>query len=206
MKILTVSDRVEPAFKDRKKPSELAGTALILACGDLPPEYLTLLTTSLNAPLYYVKGNHDIRYTSKPPLGCRDIHARIVKAGGLRILGLGGSRWYNGGPNQYTDHQMKWTLWKLQPLLWWNKGVDIVITHAPPRHVHDAEDRCHRGFKSFHPLIRRFSPSYFIHGHIHAHFNNPSERMTTINNTKVVNSYGHYLFEIDTGGSPKEQQ
>jgi len=205
MKILTVSDKVEPAFQNEQLPQKLAGTELILACGDLPPEYLTRLTTTLNAPLYYIKGNHDIRYATKPPGGCLDIHARIVTFNNIKILGLDGSRWYNGGPNQFTENQMKWTLWKLRPLLWWNKGVDIVISHAPPRLVHDAEDRCHRGFKSFHPLIRRFSPSYFIHGHIHALFNDPSERMTTINQTKVVNSYGHYLFEIDTGGSPKKR-
>jgi Icc-related predicted phosphoesterase len=201
MKILTVSDRVEPAFQNEELPKALAGTELILACGDLPPEYLTRLTSSLDAPLYYIKGNHDIRYTATPPIGCLHIHARIVNFNNIRILGLGGSRWYNGGPNQFTENQMKWTLWKLHPQLWWNKGVDIVISHAPPRHVHDAEDRCHRGFNSFHPLIRRFSPSYFIHGHIHALFKDPSERMTTINQTKVVNSYGHYLFEIETGRS-----
>ncbi|MEN8246660.1 MAG: metallophosphoesterase [Thermodesulfobacteriota bacterium] len=206
MKILTVSDKVEPAFQNELLPQELAGTELILACGDLPPEYLTRLTTTLHAPLYYIKGNHDIRYATKPPGGCLDIHARIVTFNNIKILGLDGSRWYNGGPNQFTENQMKWTLWKLLPLLWCNKGVDIVISHAPPRHVHDAEDRCHRGFKSFHPLIRRFSPSYFIHGHIHALFNDPSERMTTINQTQVINSYGHYLFEIDTGGSPAKKQ
>ena len=94
---------------------------------------------------------------------------------------------------------MKWILWRLNPLLWWNRGVDIVITHAPPRHVHDAEDRCHKGFKSFHPLIRRFSPKYFIHGHIHANFNDPAERETTINRTRVINSYGYTVLEIDTG-------
>ena len=199
MKILTVSDKVEPIFKKQELAQQLAGTELILACGDLPPEYLTQLTTSLGAPLYYVKGNHDIRYATKPPAGCLDIHARIVNFNNIRILGLGGSRWYNGGPNQFTESQMKWALRKLHLLLWWNKGVDIVITHAPPRLVHDAEDRCHRGFKSFHPLIRRFSPAYFIHGHIHAMFNDPSERITTINQTKVINCYGHYLFEIDTG-------
>ena len=202
MKILTVSDRVEPALQTQDTAQQVAGTDLILACGDLPPEYLTQLTTLLRAPLYYVKGNHDIRYAAKPPGGCLDIHAKIVHFNGIKILGLGGSRWYNGGPNQYTENQMKWTVWKLHLLLWWNKGVDIVITHAPPRHVHDAEDRCHRGFKSFHPIIRRFAPAYFIHGHIHARFDNSSDRLTTINRTKVINSYGHYLFEIDTDRAP----
>ena len=176
------------------------GVNLILGCGDLPPEYLTQLTSTLEAPLYYVMGNHDIRHASKPPEGCTDIHGRIVNFGGLRILGLGGSRWYNGGSNQYTENQMKWIVWRLYPLLWWNRGMDIVIAHAPPRRVRDAEDRCHRGFKSFHPLIKRFSPKYFIHGHIHAIFDDVSARMTTINRTRVINSYGYFILEIDTDG------
>ena len=33
--------------------------------------------------------------------------------------------------------------------------MDIIITHAPPRHIHDAEDQCHRGFESFQHLIDR---------------------------------------------------
>lgn len=199
MKILTVSDRVEPILLEQGRANPAAGVALILACGDLPPEYLTRLTATLGAPLYYIKGNHDIRYGNSPPAGCRHIHARIAHYRGLRILGLDGSRWYNGGPNQYTDSEMKWIVWRLNPLLWWNRGVDIVITHAPPRHVHDAQDRCHKGFKSFHPLIRRFSPKYFIHGHIHANFNDPAERETTINRTRVINSYGYIVHKIDTG-------
>ena len=80
--------------------------------------------------------------------------------------------------------------------LWWKGGIDIVVSHAPPRHVHDAEDRCHKGFKSFHWLINRYAPKYFIHGHIHAHFDNFSDRVTNIDNTKVVNSYGYTILEI----------
>ena len=57
---------------------------------------------------------------------------------------------------------------RLKPQLWWKGGVDIIITHAPPRHVHDGPDRCHWGFNSFNWLIQKYSPKYFIHGHIHA--------------------------------------
>lgn len=73
----------------------------------------------------------------------------------------------------------------------------MVITHAPPRHIHDAEDLCHRGFRCFRWLIDRYSPSYFIHGHIHRHFNDPSERMTVVGKTKVINTYGYHIFDIE---------
>jgi len=112
---------------------------------------------------------------------------------------------------------MKWTITTLRPTLWRRGGVDIIVTHAPPRFVQDAEDLCHRGFRSFRWLIGKYSPKYFIHGHIHGSFTDPSERVTLINKTKVINTYGHYLLEIheeqhartflrpccgSTGGSP----
>ena len=197
MKILSISDRVEPFLYDRFDAEKKPDVDLVLSCGDLPPEYLTFLTTALNVPVFYIRGNHDIRYDAKTPEGCNNIHGKLVQFNGLKILGLEGSRWYNGGPSQYTEQQMKKIIRGLKTGIWWQGGVDIIISHAPLRHVHDAEDRCHRGFKCFHQLISRYAPEYFIHGHIHALFHKPSERITAINKTKVVNSYGHFLFEID---------
>lgn len=196
MKILSVSDRVEPILYDRFEASLFPDVDLILSCGDLPPEYLTFLATRFDVPLYYVCGNHDIRYDSKPPQGCMDLNARIVRFKGLNFLGLAGSRWYNGGPYQFTEKQMRKVVRRLRPEIWWKRGIDIVITHAPPRHIHDAEDPCHKGFKSFRWLIDRYAPRYFIHGHIHMNFNSLSERMTIVNQTNVVNTYGYYFFEI----------
>lgn len=196
MKILSVSDYVVPDLLDASNPVRLEGVELILGCGDLPPEYLTALKAKLNAPLYYVKGNHDIRYESSPPGGCMNLDMKIIQTGRLNILGFEGSRWYNGGPNQYTENDMRRRLWSLRPRLWWSGGVDIVITHAPPRHIHDAEDPCHKGFHSFRWFIDRYSPRCFIHGHIHKIFADESERISVINRTKVINTYGYYLFEV----------
>jgi Icc-related predicted phosphoesterase len=196
MRILTVSDRVEPVLYDQFDPRQFEKVELILACGDLPPEYLSFLADRLNAPLYFVRGNHDLRH-DRPPGGCTHLAHDLAEFKGKSILGLEGSRWYNGGPNQYTEREMYWKIQRLRPRLWWRKGIDIVITHAPPRHIHDAEDRCHRGFKSFRWLIEKYSPTYFIHGHIHAHFSDESQRITLYNRTRVINTYGYYMFDID---------
>jgi Icc-related predicted phosphoesterase len=198
MRILSVSDYVVTALYDNFEADRFPKIDLILSCGDLPPEYLSNLCASFNAPLYYVCGNHDIRYDSKPPDGCIDLNARLIQFQGIKMLGLEGSRWYSGGPHQYTEKEMWKTIRSLRPKIWWQKGIDIIITHAPPRYIHDAEDLCHRGFKSFRWLIDNYCPYYFIHGHIHAAFNDPSERITKINKTKVVNTYGYYIFEINT--------
>ena len=197
MRILTVSDRVEPVLSDREAPSRFPGVELILSCGDLPPEYLSFLRGIFGVPLYYVLGNHDIRYESTRPLGCMDLHAKLVRFQGIRLLGLEGSRWYNGGPQQYSEREMKRIIWGLRPKLWIGKGLDIILTHAPPRHIHDEEDQCHRGFRSFRWLVDKYSPRYFIHGHTHALFTDPSERITTLNQTKVINSYGYFIFDIE---------
>ena len=125
---------------------------------------------------------------------------RIVETGGYRILGLAGSRWYNGGPNQFTEAEMKRILWKLRPSIWWRKGVDIVVSHAPPRHVHDAEDRCHRGFKCFRWLIDHYAPLFFLHGHVHQTFADPAQRITRLGRTRVVNTCGYTLIETGENG------
>ena len=197
MKILTISDRVEPILYNQFEPDRFADIDLILACGDLPPEYLSFIRARLNAPLFFVRGNHDIRHDAKPPDGCLNIDNRIARHQGLNILGLEGSHWYNGGPHQYTEIEMRRKIMRLRPLIWWKGGVDIVITHAPPRHVHDGPDRCHRGFESFHWLIQKYTPMYFIHGHIHADFTDPAQRMTVMSQTRVVNTYGFFMIEID---------
>ena len=197
MKILSVSDYVVSTLYDNFDAERFPKIDLILGCGDLPPEYLSYLLASFNVPVYYVRGNHDIRYDSKPPGGCLDLHARLIQFQGIKMLGLEGSRWYSGGPNQYTEKEMRKIIRGLRSKIWWQKGVDIIITHAPPRYIHDAEDLCHRGFKSFRWLIDHYCPIYFIHGHIHADFSDHAERITKINKTKIVNTYGYYIFEID---------
>ena len=133
MKILSISDIIEPSLHDRFEAEQFANVDLILSCGDLSTEYLSLLAESLHAPLLYVCGNHDIRFGSKTPYGCTNINARIVKIQGYTILGLEGSRWYNGGRYQYTNMQMWKTVLFLLPKIWRHGGIDIIITHAPPR-------------------------------------------------------------------------
>lgn len=196
MRLLCVSDTVVPMLSDAVGRRRLGPIDAIISCGDLPPEYLTLLRSDLNAPLYYVKGNHDIRYNDSPPEGCMNIHGRIVDIGSMRVMGLEGSRWYNGGPNQYPETRMRWIIRRLHLEIWWKKGIDMVVTHAPPRFIHDQEDLCHRGFKSFRKLIDRYKPAYFLHGHIHRLFKDDKERITLENQTKIINCYGHYTLEF----------
>ena len=107
MKLLLISDIESPLLWDHFVPGRLDDVDLILSCGDLKPEYLSFLVTMSHARLLYVPGNHDGIYETQPPEGCECVDGRLLTVEGLRILGLGGSAWYNGGPHQYTEGQMR---------------------------------------------------------------------------------------------------
>ncbi len=195
LKILSVSDFIDPSLTLKIEEKTLEPVDLIISCGDLPPEYLSFLRDRLDRPLFYVKGNHDIRYTDHNPMGCKNIHARVVVFNSIKILGLEGSMWYNGGVNQYRDAEMKKIIRGLWLSIRLKGGIDIVVTHAPPRHVHDAEDLCHMGFESFNRLIKKQKPGFLIHGHMHKPFNTHEERITRVGTTKVINTCGYTIFE-----------
>jgi Icc-related predicted phosphoesterase len=197
MNILIVADTVTEQLLDADGGAPfLQDIDLILSCGDLPPEYLSSLTFRYDIPLMFILGNHDLRYATSPPAGCRNIHQQLVSFGNLKIIGFSGSRWYNGGINQYTESQMSRFISRMRFTLWRNGTPDLVLSHAPPRHINDAEDPCHRGFRGFRKFIDKYNPPYFLHGHIHSLFKNDSERITTVNSTEVINCYGFYVLEI----------
>jgi len=193
--ILAVSD-YPTLYEDGKIKTDLAEEVdCIVSCGDLPFEYLDELNKAFDAPVYFVRGNHDIRTDTPIPDGCVDIHMKLQQFKGLNILGLAGSHWYNGGPNQYTDSQMRHIVRKMKGTIRRNLPLDIIITHAPPRNIHDGEDLCHRGFEAYRRLIARYTPAYLFHGHIHQHFPADDDRITSFGETKVINCCGYFLME-----------
>ena len=102
MKLLLLADKESPYFWDYYQPGRLREYDLMLSCGDLKAEYLSFLATLGRAPLYYVRGNHDGNYDRRPPEGCDCIEDKLIIFNGLRIAGLGGSRLYSGGKDQYS--------------------------------------------------------------------------------------------------------
>lgn len=195
MRILLLSDREDAGLWDYYHPGKLDGIDLMLSCGDLSPEYLRFLVTMGRAPLLYVHGNHDGRYKTDPPEGCDCIEDTLVTIGGVRILGLGGSVLYSGGPHQFTERQMALRLARL----WWRVklagGVDIVVTHAPIRGIGDGDDPAHRGFACFRKFLEQVKPQYWIHGHMHLNYGR-QPRVQQIGETTVINAYGKYILEL----------
>ena len=196
MKILLVSDEEDKYLWDFYNPGRLKGIDLILSAGDLKAEYLSFLVTMANRPLLYVPGNHDGGYAQRPPEGCQCIDGKLVTVGGLRILGLGGSALYNGGPHQYTEKQMRRRIHRLRLKLALAGGVDIVLTHAPVRGFGDEDNMTHRGFEAFLPLLDQYQPRYLVHGHIHQRYGANRPRCYQYNETTIVNATGRYILEF----------
>lgn len=195
MKILAVSDMESPYFWDFYEREKLADIDLILSAGDLQPEYLSFLVTMSHAPVLYVHGNHDTQYLYKPPEGCICIDDSIYVHEGIRILGLGGSINYNGGIYQYSEKEMKRRVNKQFFSLLRHKGIDILLTHAPARHINDGEDLPHKGFSAFCHLLDRYQPRYFIHGHVHKNYGGTFHRFDTYRETSIINAYEYCIFE-----------
>jgi Icc-related predicted phosphoesterase len=217
MRILCISDQVDSLVYSPRVKERFGDVDLVLAAGDLPMEYLGFITSMLNKPLLYVEGNHDLGRVAQVsgdgtsrfryPLeegdesGAMDSGFRFVKSEGMTILGLPGSMRYNGGPNQFTELQMFLHILAHLPRLLWNlawkgRAADIILTHAPPRAIHDRDDPCHRGFRSFNWLIRRFRPRWLVHGHVHL-YDLADVRVTRSGATTVVNAFGHWVIDTE---------
>ena len=197
MRILTVSDEECPAIWDHYAPGKLEGYDLILSAGDLKADYLSFLVTMAHAPLLYVHGNHDEGYSRRPPEGCDCIDDQLVVYRGLRILGLGGCLQYRpDAPWQFTERQMAKRIRKLRLALVRAGGVDIIVTHAPPRGLGDEEDLPHRGFVCFQKLLDRYHPLCLVHGHVHLRGWPLPDRELLYGSTRIVNASERFVLEL----------
>ncbi len=197
MKILALSDEECPALYDYYVPGRLKDYDLIISCGDLNAKYLSFIVTMARVPVLYVHGNHDGGYERNPPEGCDCIEDQIIVYDGLRILGLGGCYRYHPGPHQYSEKEMRRRIRKLRFQLWRHKGVDLVVTHAPPFGVGDDNDPAHRGFEAFLELIDKYHPKYLIHGHTHLRYGTDQTREREYHGTKVINVCERYVLDTD---------
>ena len=205
MRILAVSD-VEDEAVAASLPARAGSIDLVLGCGDLTYEYLDFVATAAAAPLRAVHGNHDV-----PPetLDDRevavwwdgiDLHGRVVSIDGLLVGGLQGSPRYNKGPFQSSEGDMWLAILGMVPALIANRirhgrFIDVLVTHAPPRGIHDRPDPAHRGFAAFRTFLRWFRPRYHVHGHTHV-FDTRMVTQTQFGPTTVVNAYGARTIEL----------
>ncbi|WP_127584184.1 metallophosphoesterase family protein [Paenibacillus koleovorans] len=199
MKLLIVSDEESKYIWDYFDKERFKDVELIISCGDLKQAYLSFLVSMLDVPLYYVHGNHDTDYKKHPPEGCVSLEDRILTYKGVRIAGLGGSIRYAPGEFQFTERQMRWRMVKLKPNLWWNRGLDILVTHAPVLDLGDGRDPVHKGFGCFRTFMDAYSPRYLFHGHQHLNYGR-NERIHTYKDTTIINGFGYYIVDFPSRG------
>lgn len=235
MKILCVSDQIDPMIYNQNAKELFPDIDLILCAGDLPMDYIDFIVSVFNLPTYFVFGNHNLKefryydrtshFETSGTQAIKNYTDTSHSHGGtylnftvkkdknliftdpvsgkkvpLLIAGAGGSVRYNNGESQYTDSQMHFKLLKMVPKLLYNKlkygrYLDIFLTHASPRHIHDKEDRCHIGFECFNWFLKKFKPTYMVHGHIHL-YDLREERIGKYYDTTVVNAYAHTIIEL----------
>ena len=201
MNVLSLSDVVisfiySPAIRTRFQDVGLA-----IGCGDLPYYYQEYVISMLDVPFFFVRGNHDkeIEYTvsgiRRAPAGAVDLHTRVTNFRGLLLAGVEGSLRYREGPFLYSQSQMWLNVIRLVPGLMRNRYsfgryLDIFVTHAPPRGIHEGGDWTHQGINAFRWLIKIFQPRFHFHGHIHVY--RPDTTIETeFGKTRVINTYGY---------------
>lgn len=213
LRILVLSDRVHDSLYSPLIKSQFEDIDFVLSCGDLPFPYLEYVLTMLNVPLLYVPGNHDRpTHTSDGrtvewPEGAVNIDGRVFTLRlphrrPLTIVGLGGSMNYGGSTNQYTERQMRRRIAAIDLRLLGNRwgkrrDVDLLVTHAPPLGIHDGDDQCHKGFRSFLGFIQRHRPCYHFHGHVHPSYGYDAAPRR-YHETEIRNVCGYELLEIST--------
>ena len=211
LRILAISDEVDDRLYSPGVARRFGQVDLVVSCGDLPDYYLDYVGSMLNVPIYGVRGNHD----GLPPSdedgqrrrdwGMVELHGRVVEERGLLIGGLDGSLRYNRGPYQYTEWQMREQIARMVPRLLANRArygrfLDILVTHASPRGIHDEPDRCHRGFDAFRWFLQTFRPRYHLHGHVHV-YDNRTVKETRYHDTLVLNAYRYRELSVPVVGS-----
>lgn len=218
VRILAISDEVDDALDPRRL--RRIAPDLVLAAGDLPLDYLEYVASAVEAPVAFVPGNHDPEHervrthrlgiavlggflADPRPHGAQNLDDRVVDVAGVRVAGLGGCVRYRPGPNQYSQREfgrrsarLLRTAQRRRPR---RPDVDVLLTHAPPRHLGDGEDAAHLGIESLHDLVGRLRPRLLLHGHLHPHGERRPDR--TLGGTTVCNVIPHRVLELDRRGT-----
>jgi Icc-related predicted phosphoesterase len=220
VEILCVADQVDPLVYSQSVKERFCDVEMVISAGDLPMSFLGFLASSLNKPVVFVFGNHNLKElkrfqgrrspaemlqmdydTPAPSYGATYADGKVRRVKGLLIAGLGGSIRYNEGEHQFSEGQMRRRIFRLIPRLlinrlFFGRFLDIFVTHAPPRYIHDREDLPHHGFECFRWFLKVFRPRYHLHGHIHLYDLN-APRITDFNETRVINVFSYYVLNTE---------
>ena len=196
MRILAIADVEDDLLLSRlSQPGDLRYD-LVISCGDLGPSYLDAVATLANAPLAYVRGNHDKGYEDSWEMGGTNLDGRIERFGDLRVAGLEGSVDYREGIVGYSQGEMRRKVVALGLRAALTGGIDVLVTHTPPRGHGDLPDGPHEGFDAFNGLLSWVHPALMLYGHVHLNYGMLERRRSHPSGTELINAYGWQEIEL----------
>ncbi|MCW3002787.1 MAG: metallophosphoesterase [Conexibacter sp.] len=158
---------------------------VILTLGDLVPDVLDPLGR-YPVPVLGVYGNHDDgRYLEAS--NTTNLHLSSATVDGVTFAGFEGCvRYTRGALLQYTQSQASRLARRIP-------RADILVTHSPPRGVHEEpDDRAHEGFDGLLDYVNAIQPRLHLHGHTPA----PPRRAVNVGETTVVHVVGHRVIDL----------
>jgi hypothetical protein len=208
-RILAVADEVDESLDSMATRQRLGALDLLVGCGDLPVDYLQFVTDAFNAPLVYVRGNHDVggSWATGDATG---LHLPEPMAdgvpetdGGLTLVGFNGIPFHGGGGLQRSDV----TIWRAALRAWTRLRLAggqlpvLPISHVAPRGINDGPDRMHRGSVPLRWLANRLRPPLWLHGHTTLVTRRLEDRAVRRNGTIFYNAAGATVVELLPPGS-----
>jgi len=202
MRILAISDVLESTLTDKRNRERLQPLDMILGCGDLDFDDLGYVTDAFDAPLVYVRGNHDVGHVWHESSGaCPQpfgspflVHRDGLSIGGLEWPGLH-SRSAGRSEMGAWRHAISLAAHRVghtDPL--------IVLSHVPPAGTGDVpSDPYHRGFEGYAWALRHLRPRLWLHGH--TPLAAAKAWHLTVGQTDVLNVTGAVLIELFAPGT-----
>lgn len=203
VRILAVSDAVDPALGWSANRDALGRIDLVVGCGDLEPAALAFVIDSLAAPSILVRGNHDtgagwsqgVHLIPGVARSGVSTCTRLAGGGEIEVLPLG----WSGTPDAVARRD-EGAAWRdvlggraRRAIRGRASQPYIVISHAPPLGAGDAPDPYHRGFRAYRWLLERTRPVLWLLGHT------PLASVpwrVTCGTTMLVNVTGAVLVEL----------
>lgn len=158
----------------------------IVTLGDLAIQDIRDLEAISDVPKFGVYGNHDSG-TYMPELGITNLHLKTAQLNDITIGGFEGSVRYKNDPYapMYTQEEASELIKQLP-------AVDLLISHAPPRGIHDEPEPAHQGYDALRWYIEQHHPAFLLHGHTY-----PSDSVETLGETQIVYIYEDQVIELD---------
>jgi calcineurin-like phosphoesterase family protein len=203
IRILAASDEDDPALDFESNRASLGQLDLVAGAGDLSPERLAFLADAFQAPMVFVRGNHD-RGGPWPepeliPLPASGLDTESLP--GIPILAL---PWPTSdtAPAVRDERAAWWQVLRTlnRRLLLPGARPWLVISHVPPRDVGDTpSDPYHVGFAAYRTVLHRLRPPLWVHGHT-TRASSPILQVVH-GRTTAVNVTGSVLIELLAPGA-----